>query len=64
MNVLSDLEQHAKSVNDDIALKAVNECRASLNKLIGKMDGLEINFDRMAERSRGSVHLRGILNGC
>jgi autophagy-related protein 11 len=64
MNVLGDLEQYAKSVNDDIALKAVNECRASLNKLIGKMDGLEMNFDRMAERSRGSIHFREKFDGC
>lgn len=62
MNILGDLEKDAESVNDITALKAVDECRASLNKLIGKMEGLEINFDRMAERSRGSVHLRSILN--
>ncbi|EKM77300.1 hypothetical protein AGABI1DRAFT_122058 [Agaricus bisporus var. burnettii JB137-S8] len=55
MNILGDLEKDAESVNDITALKAVDECRASLNKLIGKMDGLEINFDRMAERSLLSV---------
>ena len=52
--MLDDLENYAKTSNDDVSLRAVNECKASLNKLIIKMDGLETGFDRIAERSRGS----------
>jgi autophagy-related protein 11 len=53
MSVLDDLEQYAKASNDNIALRTVMESKASLNKLIVKMDGLETGFDRIAERSRG-----------
>ncbi|KAF5356786.1 hypothetical protein D9756_006559 [Leucocoprinus leucothites] len=51
VQVLDDLEQYTKASNDDIALRAVNECKVSLNRLIVKMDGLETGFDRIAERS-------------
>ncbi|KAJ3556242.1 hypothetical protein NP233_g12022 [Leucocoprinus birnbaumii] len=51
VQVLDDLEQYAKASNDEVALRAVAECKASLGKLIVKMDGLEIGFDRIAERS-------------
>lgn len=61
MRVLDDLEQYSKSSNDDIALRAVTECRASLQKLIVKMDGLEAGFDRIAERSRGFKFYRTLL---
>jgi autophagy-related protein 11 len=53
MHILEDLEQYAKASNDDIARRTTTECKASLYKLIAKMDGLEAGFDRMAERSRG-----------
>ncbi|KAL0959683.1 hypothetical protein HGRIS_011381 [Hohenbuehelia grisea] len=51
LRVLADLEQHSRSTNDAIALGAIAECRASLEKLIIKMDSLESGFDRIAERS-------------
>lgn len=52
IHVLDDLEQFAKLSDDDIALQAVTECRTSLQKLVVKMDSLEVGFDRIAERSR------------
>lgn len=52
--MLDDLEHYAKASNDHVSLRAVTDCKASLNKLIMKMDGLETGFDRVAERSRGS----------
>ncbi|KAF9443803.1 putative peripheral membrane protein [Macrolepiota fuliginosa MF-IS2] len=51
MRVLDDLERYSQSSNDEAALRVVSECRVSLQKLIVKMDGLEIGFDRIAERS-------------
>ena len=52
MVVFDDLEDYAKTKNDSIALRAIAECKASLNKLIVKMEGLAATFDRIAERSR------------
>ncbi|PPQ78611.1 hypothetical protein CVT25_010575 [Psilocybe cyanescens] len=51
MHVLDDLEQYARASNNSIPLKAVRECRFALEKLIGKMDNLELGFDKIAERS-------------
>lgn len=52
--VLGDLEHFAKSTRDAAAIGSVKETRASLERLIGKMDGIESGFDRIAERSRES----------
>ncbi|KAL1660395.1 hypothetical protein GGF50DRAFT_106476 [Schizophyllum commune] len=49
--VLEDLEHYSRSSNDAKALEAVQQCRADLDKLVAKMDGLESGFDRIAERS-------------
>ncbi|KAG6868033.1 hypothetical protein C0993_008183, partial [Termitomyces sp. T159_Od127] len=49
--VFNDLEQYAQTSNDAVAIRAVRECRAALDKLVAKMDGLEAGFDRIAERS-------------
>ncbi|KAF7377787.1 ATG11 domain-containing protein [Mycena sanguinolenta] len=51
LRVLDDLENASRDANDLVALEAVRECRASLDKLIVKMDSLESGFDRIAERS-------------
>ncbi|TFK38069.1 hypothetical protein BDQ12DRAFT_683909 [Crucibulum laeve] len=51
LRVLDDLERYSQSNNDVAALKAVKECRASLEKLVVKMDNLESGFDKIAERS-------------
>ncbi|KAJ7785215.1 putative peripheral membrane protein [Mycena maculata] len=51
LRVLDDLENAARASNDLVALAAVRECRAALEKLIVKMDSLESGFDRIAERS-------------
>jgi autophagy-related protein 11 len=51
LRVLDDLERYARSTSDPEALKAVQECKASLDKLVTKMDSLEAGFDRIAERS-------------
>ncbi|KAJ6624249.1 putative peripheral membrane protein [Mycena sp. CBHHK59/15] len=51
LRVLDDLENASRTSNDLIALAAVRECRAALEKLIVKMDSLESGFDRIAERS-------------
>jgi len=52
IGVLGDLEHFAKSTGDIAAMTSVREARVSLEKLIGKMDGIESGFDRIAERSR------------
>lgn len=53
MRVIDDLEHYARSLDDDdFALNFVRETKASLEKLVAKMDSLETNFDRIAERSR------------
>lgn len=52
LHVLDDLEELSRTSNDGAALSAVRECKASLDKLVAKMDGLESGFDRIAERSR------------
>lgn len=53
MRVMDELEQYARSLDDeDVALNIIRETKASLEKLVVKMDGLETNFDRIAERSR------------
>ncbi|KAJ7645117.1 putative peripheral membrane protein [Mycena polygramma] len=49
--VLDDLENASRAANDLVALAAVRECRAALEKLVVKMDSLESGFDRIAERS-------------
>ena len=41
------------STNDAIGLRAVQESRIAMEKLIVKMDNLESGFDKIAERSRG-----------
>ncbi|KAH0581434.1 Autophagy-related protein 11 [Termitomyces sp. J132] len=51
LRVFDDLDQYAQTSSDDAALGAVRECRAALDKLVAKMDGLEVGFDRIAERS-------------
>ncbi|KAJ7185219.1 putative peripheral membrane protein [Mycena filopes] len=51
LHVLDDLENASRTANDLVALAAVRECRASLDKLVVKMDSLESGFDRIAERS-------------
>ena len=56
IGVLGDLEHFAKSTGDAAAISSVEEARTSLGKLIGKMDGIESGFDRIAERSRESGH--------
>ena len=54
LRVLTDLETYAQTRlnKSPIALDAVRNCRASLDKLITKMDALEAAFDKIAERSR------------
>ncbi|KAF4618429.1 hypothetical protein D9613_010150 [Agrocybe pediades] len=49
--VLEDLEKYSLSNSNEISLKTVRECRSSLEKLITKMDNLEVGFDKIAERS-------------
>ncbi|KAJ7275721.1 putative peripheral membrane protein [Mycena rebaudengoi] len=51
LHVLDDLENASQTANDLVALGAVRECRAALEKLVVKMDSLESGFDRIAERS-------------
>ncbi|KAJ6562651.1 putative peripheral membrane protein [Mycena capillaripes] len=51
LRVLDDLENASRTANDLVALAAVRECRAALDKLVVKMDSLESGFDRIAERS-------------
>jgi autophagy-related protein 11 len=52
LNVLDELESYARTSDAPTAAKAIAECRASLEKLISKMDNLELGFDKIAERSR------------
>ena len=49
---MDDLENYVRSNNDATGLRAVQECRIAMQKLIVKMDNLESNFDKIAERSR------------
>ncbi|KAI0298723.1 putative peripheral membrane protein [Multifurca ochricompacta] len=52
LRVIEDLEQYAQSLKDnDVALANIRETRASLQRLVNKMDSLESGFDRIAERS-------------
>lgn len=51
MLLLDDLESFAKKSQDPVALASIKDTRAGLDKLISKMEGLEANFDRIAERS-------------
>ncbi|RPD75615.1 hypothetical protein L226DRAFT_560124 [Lentinus tigrinus ALCF2SS1-7] len=51
LRVLDDLEHFAKESHDSVAEASVQEARAKLDRLIGKMDTLESGFDRIAERS-------------
>ena len=51
--VLDDLDHFAKDTHDVAAEASVQDARSKLEKLVGKMDGLEPGFDRIAERSRG-----------
>ena len=53
LHVLDDLEKYVGSTNDAIGLRAVQESRIAMEKLIVKMDNLESGFDKIAERSRG-----------
>ena len=53
LHVLDDLENYVSSTNDAIGLRAVQESRIAMEKLIIKMDNLESGFDKIAERSRG-----------
>ena len=57
LHVLDDLENYVRSSKNSIGLRAVQECRVAMEKLIVKMDNLESGFDRIAERSRGLLHL-------
>ena len=50
--MLDDLEHFARSSSDAAAIRSVHEAREGLEKLVGKMDGIESGFDRIAERSR------------
>lgn len=53
MNILNEVEDYARSLNDNgAALNTIQETKVSLEKSIAKMDGMESNFDRIAERSR------------
>ncbi|KAF9472749.1 hypothetical protein BDN70DRAFT_886621 [Pholiota conissans] len=51
MRILEDLESFAHSNGATMALKAVRECRTALEKQITKMNGLELAFDKIAERT-------------
>jgi autophagy-related protein 11 len=51
VSVLDDLEHFAQSSSDSAAINSVHEARNGLGRLIGKMDGIESGFDRIAERS-------------
>lgn len=53
LHVLDDLENYVSSTDDAIGLRAVQESRIAMEKLIVKMDNLESGFDKIAERSRG-----------
>jgi len=53
LHVLDDLESLVNSTGDSIGLRAVQESRIAMEKLIIKMDNLESGFDKIAERSRG-----------
>ena len=53
LQLLDDLKKYAESTKNDVSFHAVCECRAALEKLISKMDNLELGFDKIAERSRG-----------
>ena len=56
LRILEDLERYAQSLKDnDVALANVRETRANLQRLVDKMDALEVGFDRIAERSRSSL---------
>ena len=57
LRVLDDLDNYMRSSNDSIGLRAVQECRIAMEKLIVKMDSLESGFDKIAERSRGLLRL-------
>ena len=49
LRIFDDLAQYAS--HDPAVLKAVDECRGALDKLVNKMDSLESSFDKIAERS-------------
>ncbi|KAF7316529.1 ATG11 domain-containing protein [Mycena indigotica] len=51
VRILDELEDASRAENDPMALTAIRECRIALDKLVVRMDGLEANFDRIAERS-------------
>ncbi|KAF8903289.1 hypothetical protein CPB84DRAFT_1814678 [Gymnopilus junonius] len=51
LQLLDDLEKYAESTANSVPLHAVRECRTALEKLISKMDNLELGFDKIAERS-------------
>ncbi|EAU89419.2 hypothetical protein CC1G_07645 [Coprinopsis cinerea okayama7 len=51
LRILDDLEIYARAKPDSIALSTVLESRESLQKLVAKMDNLEVGFDKIAEKS-------------
>jgi len=53
LHILDELESYVRTSDAPTAAKAITECRVSLEKLISKMDNLELGFDKIAERSRG-----------
>jgi autophagy-related protein 11 len=53
LQVLSDVEEYIQTVDDsEAALTTLREIKNNLEKLVQKMDSLESNFDRIAERTR------------
>jgi autophagy-related protein 11 len=55
LRFVDELGQSFQAQNDTIAFTAVKECRAALEKLVTKMDGIEAGFDKIAEKSCESV---------
>ncbi|KZT23676.1 hypothetical protein NEOLEDRAFT_1136168 [Neolentinus lepideus HHB14362 ss-1] len=51
LKVLDEIDQISHASADHVALATIRETRSTLEKLIGKIDGLESGFDRIAERS-------------
>jgi hypothetical protein len=51
LGIMDDLERYVADDGDEAGVGAVRECRAALEKLVGRMDSLEAGFDKIAERS-------------
>lgn len=64
MRLLGDLEKFAHTNNAPMALRAVQDCRVAMEKQISKMDGLELAFDKIAERTRQYLSLFGLGPTC